>query len=473
MLLLFARRWRSVAAAVALTVGVVSCAPLAAGNNWAPSEHLPATSDGRLTDVDALSQTDAWAVGASQGTSGSSAPTPLPLAWEWDGVSWVNVSPPAPANGAVEQITLTAVGVASPRDVWVVGDAMTVPSSYVGTGNPENAATTSTHPLTSPVADHWGSTGWAVTQLPLPSFASGAVLTGVVATSNSHAVAVGTTTPNPGFAARPLVEQWNGTSWALTALPVAAGSLDAVSSDGTGDVAVGSTGSEPLVLTSPNGATWTSLSTAGLAASTKLVAVDAIAMDDIYAVGSTATTTTTVTTHHTSRGKHHTTTTEHHTTRDAVIAKWNGSHWTETTVVHAPTGGSAVLTAISGASTTDLVVLGRATSPSGSSLPPLVLESNDGSWIDDAPQTLSAATLSSVASSPSGAWIIGSNLHGTSSTPLILASGTPDGSPLEEIATILLWLMAGGIVVALVAILLMLVIHRLHPSLPDTEPPAT
>lgn len=302
--------------------------------------------------------------------------------------------------------------------------------------------------------------------MPLPQFADGAVLTGVLGTSSSHAVAVGTTTPASGFAAEPLVEQWNGTGWNIISLSTGTGSLAAVASDGAGYVAVGSAGSHPLVLTSPTGAHWTSLPTTGLAASTTLEAVDAVGVDDIYAVGwVTAVTNIVVTAHHTSRGKRHmVTTTVRRTTRDAVVAQWNGARWHETTLVHAPMGGAATFTAISGASSSDLIVLGRDTAPQGSVAVPLVLERTAGSWIDDAPQALTHATLSSVESTPSGAWIAGSTSDGISHTALILASGTPDGSPVDVIATILLWLMASAILLALVVVLLILLVHRLHSS---------
>src|SRR3954451_15952501 len=67
-------------------------------------------SPGSLAGVDALSQTDAWAVGKDDQHG------PMPLVQHWDGKRWQLVHTPP-----VAESELLGVAAVAPNDVWMVG----------------------------------------------------------------------------------------------------------------------------------------------------------------------------------------------------------------------------------------------------------------------------------------------------------------------------------------------------------------
>jgi hypothetical protein len=102
-----------------------------------------------------------------------------------------------------------------------------------------------------PLAEHWDGTSWAVQQVPLPASAFEAQLTGVSCPSATTCIAVGYyNTPNDV----PFAEQWNGTTWTAQAVPGQTGdSLSAIScTSPTACTAVGGGLAERW-----NGTTWT------------------------------------------------------------------------------------------------------------------------------------------------------------------------------------------------------------------------
>ena len=74
-----------------------------------------------------------------------------------------------------------------------------------------------------PLAEVWNGTNWALQTIPNPKGSTGSVLLGVACPSATHCEAVGYYT-NSSQVQAPLAERWNGTTWALQAIPDPTGS---------------------------------------------------------------------------------------------------------------------------------------------------------------------------------------------------------------------------------------------------------
>jgi len=131
--------------------------------------------------VDAITATDAWAVGWSSNDLSSPG---VPMALRWNGSGWRPVSVPSSAS-----TVLNAVDAVTANDVWAVGN--TLVDGY----------------NQQPFVVHFDGTSWR--RIPTPSVETGATLNDVVAVSASNVVAVGTSA-NTG---QSLVLHWNGSSW--------------------------------------------------------------------------------------------------------------------------------------------------------------------------------------------------------------------------------------------------------------------
>ena len=212
------------------------------------SPNAVTTGDNTLTSVDALSSTNAWAVGSSR-----TATSRKSLIQRWNGTSWTIVSSPNP--GTLSN-SLLGVAAAGPNDIWAVGwknsgDGLrSLLLHYDGTGWTEGGAVpkvgTGDNVLTdvSVVSNddvwatgyyvdgtqyktltlHYNGTTWS--HVPSSNGADGTnILMGIDAFSPTNAWAV-------GFEYRAALhhyvastQQWDGSSW--TAFP------SAISSDGT------------------------------------------------------------------------------------------------------------------------------------------------------------------------------------------------------------------------------------------------
>ena len=115
-----------------------------------------------------------------------------------------------------------------------------------------------------PLAEVWNGTNWALQTIPNPKGSTGSVLLGVACPSATHCEAVGYYT-NSSQVQAPLAERWNGTTWALQAIPDPTGStqsqLQAVACPSTTDCeAVGyqnnSSGVFVTLAEDWNGTTW-------------------------------------------------------------------------------------------------------------------------------------------------------------------------------------------------------------------------
>lgn len=117
------------------------------GSVW---NYLNSTNLLMLNGVDALTASDAWAVG---GISGETEGTLL----HWDGANWVNVSPPATGANSYQAVTMVASD-----DVWAVGNLGTIihwdGASWLQVASPITDTLTSI----SMVPGSNGTAGWAV-----------------------------------------------------------------------------------------------------------------------------------------------------------------------------------------------------------------------------------------------------------------------------------------------------------------------
>jgi S-layer homology domain len=154
--------------------------------NFGPGDNL-------LYGVAAVSGTDVWAVGYYSESYGGA---PLHVLIEhWDGSVWDIIPGPDPQFAYLKGVTAIAVD-----DVWAVG---TYQDSTTGQENS--------------LVEHWDGSAWSI--IPSPNFGPGDdnILRGVTAISGSDIWAVGTYyNPTVG---QTLVEHWDGSAWSIISSP--------------------------------------------------------------------------------------------------------------------------------------------------------------------------------------------------------------------------------------------------------------
>ncbi|MDQ1455030.1 MAG: hypothetical protein QOH28_650 [Actinomycetota bacterium] len=168
--------------AVPLTASASGGVPHGVGPPFLPvaSPNPSGTTDSVLNDVSCTSSTNCFAVGYS----GSGT-----LIERWNGISWAIVPSPNPP-GALYDVSCT-----SATNCFAVG------SSASGT-----------------LVERWNGTSWAIVPSPKPTGTGGSELYGVSCTSSTNCFAVGDY-GNISGAIDTLVEHWNGTSWAIVPSP--------------------------------------------------------------------------------------------------------------------------------------------------------------------------------------------------------------------------------------------------------------
>ena len=282
-----ARHWLTglVAAGVVASLGGPGYASTSSSASAPPRTAMPAGGarfaagsqpPGRLVGVSTVSAVDTWAVGTRY--QGSLTKT---LAEHWDGSAWSTVPTPNPRRGTYEGSQLTSVSAGSADDVWAVGDFYAAKSRSRRT-----------------VAEHWDGSRWSIVTTPSPAGRHGYdALLDVTTISDHDAWAVGFTEPARGQEG--LAMHWDGSSWSVTALPTPPKtptfSLTSVAATGPDDVWAVGYGSfagsrrERAVVEHWNGSTWSLMTDADLPPGTRkedLWEVDAIADNDMWAVGS-------------------------------------------------------------------------------------------------------------------------------------------------------------------------------------------
>jgi WD40 repeat protein len=269
----------------------------------------PTSGDGGrpFTDVAAISPADIWTVGY-EGTVSSTM-----LVAHWAGSEWSTVAVPATGNADNKLYGVTA---RDPNDVWAVG-------SY---GN----GPTDSKPLTM----HWDGAAWTVVPAadPGPGLAT---LHAVVAVAPNDAWAVGTYSSSNELGSaevqarsQTLIEHWDGNQWSIVPSPspgTLRNTLDGLAVVSEDDIwAVGSYEQEQKEFLGVgktlalhwDGKRWAHVETPNVQAWINVLSdVDALAADDIWAVGST------------NGGEH----------LDPLAMHWDGTEWS---IVPAPRSAS-------------------------------------------------------------------------------------------------------------------------------------
>lgn len=164
------------------------------GSNWiVVSSPSPGTQGSTLYGVTALSAKNVWAVG----TSYSDVSTELTLIEHWDGTSWSAV--PSPNPNSINELS-DVVRVSPTSQLWAVG--------YTRQGGA----------VQQTLIEHWNANTWSVVNSPNPS-TSGNGLNGIAAISTTNIWAVGSYYNTNDNAFQNLIEQWNGANWNTVSNP--------------------------------------------------------------------------------------------------------------------------------------------------------------------------------------------------------------------------------------------------------------
>jgi hypothetical protein len=250
------------------------------GQRWKVVASPNVPGEDRLIAVAAVSPVDIWAVGAAD-----SGRTPQPLAEHWNGSRWRIMKTPSLGSYS----PLAGVAAVSTDDVWAVG----------GYFNGRNHA----------LIEHWDGAEWSVVP---PVDARDGFLADVAAVSTDDVWAVGSYFP-VNNQERTLIEHWDGKAWSIVPSPNGSGRdnrLNGVSTDGPGDAwAVGSAqtrGGRLRTLTLHwDGSAWKVVASPNTDVRNQLDGVAAISPIQAWAVGSV----------------------EDDTTR-TLIERWDGTSWT-------------------------------------------------------------------------------------------------------------------------------------------------
>ncbi len=280
----------------AKSIGIMAAASPTCSPSWAvvPSPNV-GVMESTLYGVDAVASNDAWAVGDYLGEGISKQRRPpaeqseftLPksmndsteqgglartLIERWDGSTWTVVPSPNAGSDSNELVMVDAV---SPTDVWAVG-------SYINEFG-----------VSQTLTEHWDGAAWSV----IPSANAGPLLdnqlTSVEAVSSSDVWAAGYYFSDEGYE-QTLTIHWNGSSWVVVPSPNV-GEFGNILNDlavvSTNDVwAVGAYVNSGAIARSLalhwNGSIWSTIPSPGIGSGTNILySVDAVASNDVWAVG--------------------------------------------------------------------------------------------------------------------------------------------------------------------------------------------
>jgi hypothetical protein len=179
-----------VALLAGVLVGAVAVAPAADALSIVSSPNVSGATTSQLSSVSCTSAT--FCVGVGSATTSGAVKT---LIEHWNGTAWTIKSSPNPVGTA---ISLYAVSCVSASSCVAVGQ-------YTTGG------------VIKTLAEHWNGTTWSIKTTVNLAGASSNRLGGVSCVSASSCVAVGASTKSG--ATKTLVEQYNGTSWAVKPSP--------------------------------------------------------------------------------------------------------------------------------------------------------------------------------------------------------------------------------------------------------------
>lgn len=253
------------------------------GTTWRPAATSGFSKESTLYAVDAVTATEAWAVGASRASfSGSST-----LVARWNGTTWA--PEPSPSGNPAGVNTLRGVAAAG-NTVWAVGNYLEsgtyasrglalqrVGGTWRRSSTPRLSATDSftavdaTGPADAwivghgsgggissvPVALRWNGSAWTSLPPPNPGYAGLSAVEAIA--PNNVWVAGYAQTDIDGM--QPYIAQFNGTSWRRVAVPTIGGGgqlSDIVALSPTNILATGTGGSGgSSIVLHWNGSTWT------------------------------------------------------------------------------------------------------------------------------------------------------------------------------------------------------------------------
>jgi hypothetical protein len=276
---------------------------------WHETPQEDPTNDG-LFDVEAIAPDDAWAVGYQNSSID-------PLAMHWDGQRWVVISTPSPGFTHY----LYGLDAIASDDVWAVGSFTTDENLW-------------------PLALHWDGALWTQVRTVDPAPYS-ELFYGISAVSSDEVWAVGRQEVEP-FTYQPLIARWDGAQWSVVeaASPPAGESahLYEVSAISPTDAwAVGWYG-DPFpdrpMIQHWDGTSWSFVQVPTYPGAATLLGIEAIATDDVWAVGGFATLE--------GGGR-------------PITLHWDGTSWTE---FPAPDPGDAGFLALSAVSTNQIWAAG-------------------------------------------------------------------------------------------------------------------
>lgn len=184
---------------------------------------LPAgSSDDRLGSIACPGPADCWSVGSAGYNVGQPGQRYAPLIEHWNGVAWS----PVPSPSAGVQSALVSVSCPDSGTCWAVGNWVAGHGRRGGT-----------------LTEHWNGAAWTITATPTDhSGVSGDVPGPTVGVGNQHGVtvmavscattaaclAVGTDGKGQAYSQR-----WNGSAWAVAAVPAPARSSGSILSSVT------------------------------------------------------------------------------------------------------------------------------------------------------------------------------------------------------------------------------------------------
>jgi hypothetical protein len=279
-----ARRCTAGVVSVGVAAALVAATP-ALASSLGPG--LPSPSRGLLSGVDAVSETDVWAVGVLVADTGGDTA----LVEHWDGQTLTKVPSPTPGVSS----SLSAVSGVSATDVWAVGRYDTAAGSN------------------KTLVEHWDGTRWSKVPSPGAGPRLSTSLVAVSAVSTTDAWAVGSRI-SPLETFRPLIEHWDGTRWSKVPSPQVGPSNSVVLSDvsavsATDAWAVGERfsplGRVSAVVEHWDGTRWTKMAIPhpGRVNDSDLRGVSAVSTTDAWAVGRSR--------------------------NNALIIHWDGTSWTK------------------------------------------------------------------------------------------------------------------------------------------------
>lgn len=171
------------------------------GTSWEPVS-LPAIAGAQSTDFLSLactSTSSCIAVGQANGSEGSSTP----ISARWNGSTWSLLTTPQPPS--TDDTDLVSVSCPAENVCTAVG------------GYNDDQGILTGHAY----AERWDGSSWTVQSTPTPGVFSG--LSSVSCPTTTTCVAVGYWDGGFGTQARPLAEQWTGSTWSSTGAVLPAG----------------------------------------------------------------------------------------------------------------------------------------------------------------------------------------------------------------------------------------------------------